>query len=66
MAECNCCNSSSDIACNIGSFSIEERIRYEELRNGLTGNLSVEEIPNGYTFIYPNQNNILFFQFVAK
>ena len=59
MAECNCCKSSSNIACNIGSFNSEERSHYDELRKELTLNLSVEEIPNGYMFIYPNQPSLL-------
>ncbi|MGD6834869.1 hypothetical protein ACQCT5_22225 [Sutcliffiella halmapala] len=59
MAECNCCKSTSNIACNIGSFNSEERIRYDELRKDLNVNRSIEEIPNGYTFIYPNQPTLL-------
>lgn len=59
MAECSCCNSTSNIACNIGFFNPEERTRYDELRKELTVNLSVEEIPNGYTFVYPNQPSLL-------
>ncbi|WP_394542624.1 hypothetical protein [Priestia aryabhattai] len=58
MDECNC-KSSSDVVCNIGAFSSEEKIRYDELRKELTRNLSVEEIPLGYTFIYPNQPTLL-------
>ncbi|USK62221.1 hypothetical protein [Peribacillus asahii] len=59
MAECNCCKSTSNIACNIGSFNSEERSRHDELRKELNVKLSVEEIPNGYTFIYPNQPTLL-------
>lgn len=58
MAECNC-KSSSDVACTIGFFNSEERSRYDELRKELTAKLSVEEIPCGYTFIYPNQPSLL-------
>lgn len=53
MADCNCCTSSSTVACNI-LFNSEERIRYDELRKELTANLTVEKNPAGYTFIYPN------------
>ncbi|KAA0560440.1 hypothetical protein F0342_22785 [Bacillus sp. CH30_1T] len=59
MAECNCCKSTSNIACNIGSFNSEERIRYDELRKELNVNRSIEELPNGYRFIYPNQPTLL-------
>ena len=59
MTECNCCTSSSNVACNIGAFNSEERSRYDVLRTELTKNLSVEEIPNGYAFIYPNHPSLL-------
>lgn len=59
MAECSCCNSTSNIPCNIGSFNPEERTRYDELRKELNVSRFVEEIPNGYTFIYPNQPTLL-------
>jgi hypothetical protein len=56
MAECNC---KSDVACNIGAFNSEERNRYDQLRKELTTNLSVQEVPSGYTFIYPNHPSLL-------
>ncbi|MBT2724735.1 hypothetical protein [Bacillus sp. ISL-46] len=59
MTECNCCKSSPSVVCNIGSFNSEERNRYDELRRELTVNLTVEEISNGYGFIYPNQKSLL-------
>ena len=31
MTECNCCNGTSNVACNIGSFNSEERSHYDEL-----------------------------------
>jgi|SRR3954451_29041 hypothetical protein len=59
MTECNCCKSSSIVACNIGNFNSKEKSRYHELRRELTVNLTVEEIQNGYAFIYPNQPSLL-------
>ncbi|AND42890.1 MAG: hypothetical protein ACQEXE_25230 [Bacillota bacterium] len=59
MAECNCCKRLSNVVCNIGSYNAEERNHYVELRRELTENRSVEEIPFGYTFIYPNQSSLL-------
>lgn len=59
MAACSCCNSTSNIACNIGSFNPEERTRYDKLRKELNVSRSVEEIPNGYTFIFSNQPTLL-------
>lgn len=59
MTECNCCKSISNVVCNISSFNLEERTHYDELRKELTENCTVEEIPLGYTFIYPNQQTLL-------
>lgn len=59
MAECSCCKSTSNIVCNIGAFNPEERTRYDELRKELNVSRSVEEIPNGYTFIFSNQPTLL-------
>lgn len=59
MTECNCCKSTSNVACNIYVFNSEERSRYDVLRKELTENLLIEEIPNGYTFIYPNKPSLL-------
>lgn len=59
MAECNCSKSSSIVACNIYAFNSEEKNRYDILRQELTENLSIVEMPNGYTFIYPNKSSLL-------
>ncbi|VXC34775.1 conserved hypothetical protein [Bacillus sp. 349Y] len=59
MTDCNCRKSSSNVVCNIGAFNSEERSHYDELRMDLTANVSVKDIPNGFTFIYPNQPSLL-------
>ena len=59
MTECNCCKSSINVACNIGALNSEERSRYNVLRKELTENKTIEEMPNGYTFIYPNKSSLL-------
>ncbi|MDN7226745.1 hypothetical protein QWY15_05485 [Planococcus sp. N064] len=59
MVEYNGNKRTATIACRIGAFNPEERRRYDELREELTVNRSVEELPNGYTFFYPNHPTLL-------
>ncbi|MCA1203329.1 MULTISPECIES: hypothetical protein [Bacillaceae] len=59
MDQCNCCTSSSNVACNISAFNSEKRRRYEVLRKELTETLSVKGIINGYTFVFPNDQPLL-------
>ncbi len=58
MSECNCC-SSSVVACNLTVFGPEEKLHYDELRKELTKNLTVEKTNAGYTFLYPNETELL-------
>jgi hypothetical protein len=53
------CKTSSDVACKISVFNTEQKTHYDQLRKELTENLSVEELPCGYTFLYPNNASFL-------
>jgi hypothetical protein len=60
MSGSNCsCSNSSEIACKISVFDSKERKHYDQLRKELTEIMSVIEISNGYTFIFPNQPSLL-------
>ncbi|MGD6831083.1 hypothetical protein ACQCT5_02895 [Sutcliffiella halmapala] len=58
MSKCQC-DSTSAVACNLLAFNPEERSRYNQLRRELTADLSIEEIPSGFAFLYPNQSSLL-------
>lgn len=48
------------IACNFGALTLDQQVKYKELRNQLKAvEYGTEELPNGYAFSYPNEDDVL-------
>ncbi|WP_261132069.1 hypothetical protein [Bacillus sp. Marseille-Q3570] len=60
MNKCNCKDQNkTNIACNLSTISSGERAHYHKLRKESGSYLSVEETLDGYTFCYPNRDELL-------